>query len=850
MSKGQKEKNCLFRSFLKNLTLSITNQFKLDVVLGNLDSSPTHRLSKILDFENSEFIKLQLLGKGGFGEVEKAYHKGKGIFMALKFNPNNNATSILEDKILQKIENLTNQQNMSSLFLKYYGHLKFFSISGQMMIKLQIEIGLCTLHDVLKGGMKYTPKGLFFVLKGLVREFAWLQKNGIAHRDVKEKNIILVEDGRNDFSYVISDFGIGCDEFPLKCDEISYQTIKGLTRGYAAPEIEIKNKDCVSNYNPYKSDVFSLGIVILKMINCVLEDQSITKILLNIEKNRNEEAYRTLSKFLTNNKEAFNEYKLILPLLKKMLDYDVTKRLDFLNLENELNFANEIERPTNERYYYLESRKIKESKEPKKLHKFYFEHYKLFEEYLKISRINNATLELERAREILDEIEKNLLVEEEINKQEDVDKIHDQIDFHVQKIRCSNGFANIHIKNDDLDKADKKLNDSLDIWKNFEKTRTEQQKSNKTTTIGKNLQLWSIISGEIYDLFGHLEKSKGHLQKAEDFYLKSFKMRQEVVGENHFQTANSYKLLGILYYHMGNFQKAEEFLLIFLKIRTNLFIENHCDIACCYINLGVVYKNLGDLKKAKKFYLKSLNIRLNLFGESHSNTAGSYNNLGVLFKNIGNYQKAEEFYLKSLKINEQLFSEKHSNSATCFHNLGVLYHNMKSFKKAKDCDFKSLNISRALFGKNYCDTAGSYNNLGTHSEMSDPKKAQKFYLKFWEICQVLGPSNSAASYNNLGILDRDREDLQKTEEYFLKSTEIHEELFGKHSDPNLKLLKIRQMVFGENHIKTAKAYQTLSILNKNIERIDLAQEYASKAETIIWTLYGPSHLRGKILEFL
>ena len=93
---------------------------------------------------------------------------------------------------------------------------------------------------------------------------------------------------------------------------------------------------------------------------------------------------------------------------------------------------------------------------------------------------------------------------------------------------------------------------------------------------------------------------------------------------------------------MGNLLKAEEFYLKSLKIRQNLLGENHSDVAMYYINLGVLYHNMGNLPKAEEFYLKSLKIRQNLFGENHPNVATSYNNLGGLYDNMGNLPKAEE----------------------------------------------------------------------------------------------------------------------------------------------------------------------------------------------------------------
>ena len=88
-----------------------------------------------------------------------------------------------------------------------------------------------------------------------------------------------------------------------------------------------------------------------------------------------------------------------------------------------------------------------------------------------------------------------------------------------------------------------------------------------------------------------------------------------MASENHSDVAMSLNNLGALYYNMGNLPKAEEYYIKSLKIRQNLFGENHSDVATCLNNLGILYINMGNLPKAEEFNIKSLKIYQNLFGE-------------------------------------------------------------------------------------------------------------------------------------------------------------------------------------------------------------------------------------------
>ena len=78
---------------------------------------------------------------------------------------------------------------------------------------------------------------------------------------------------------------------------------------------------------------------------------------------------------------------------------------------------------------------------------------------------------------------------------------------------------------------------------------------------------------------------------------------------------------------MGNLQKAEEFYLKSLKIRQNLFGENHSDVAQSYNNLSLFYSQ--SIKKPNvslNYAKKSYQIILGLLGKSHPKTIQYYEN--------------------------------------------------------------------------------------------------------------------------------------------------------------------------------------------------------------------------------
>jgi len=111
------------------------------------------------------------------------------------------------------------------------------------------------------------------------------------------------------FFYKISDFGISCQ---LHNNQflIPSTSMTGITEKYAAPEVLNKVS---AEYNPFLADVYSLGLVALKMINLSWGKEEINKGLLT--KNEN-----------------FKNYEPIWELLRGMLEDDPKNRWSFLKV--------------------------------------------------------------------------------------------------------------------------------------------------------------------------------------------------------------------------------------------------------------------------------------------------------------------------------------------------------------------------------------------------------------------------------------------------------------------------------------------------------------------------------------
>ena len=96
-------------------------------------------------------------------------------------------------------------------------------------------------------------------IKSMIEAHRHLQTLNIAHRDIKPENIIVTN--LNPLEYKVCDVGVGT---AVGNENTKTRTLIG-TIGYLSPELleAYKSHQYHTSYNPFKSDVYSLGLVFL-----------------------------------------------------------------------------------------------------------------------------------------------------------------------------------------------------------------------------------------------------------------------------------------------------------------------------------------------------------------------------------------------------------------------------------------------------------------------------------------------------------------------------------------------------------------------------------------------------------
>jgi len=250
-----------------------------------------------------EYSKIELIGAGAFAHVYRAKSKSNNEYVAIK---EIHKTRVSKNTLLNEIKIIKELKSENSVSL-------IDSIETNDSYYLVLELCLISLDQYIKKrGNPLSIEEIKEILINLNESFKEMKNKNIIHRDLKPSNILLsISKSKIDkMCFKISDFGLSK---LFEENEMSLISSTG-TSLTMAPEVLKGENDLIG----YKSDIWSLGIIIYYMLFKEYPYNGNTEIQINQEINKK-------NKLKPSGNEELDD------LINKMLIINVDERISWEN---------------------------------------------------------------------------------------------------------------------------------------------------------------------------------------------------------------------------------------------------------------------------------------------------------------------------------------------------------------------------------------------------------------------------------------------------------------------------------------------------------------------------------------
>ena len=237
-----------------------------------------------------------------------------------------------------------------------------------------------------------------------------------------------------------------------------------------------------------------------------------------------------------------------------------------------------------------------------------------------------------------------------------------------------------------------------------------------------------LDTAESFDHLGFSCMRQGQLDKGKHYYEQALRIHQQQLGPHHVHTAMSLSRLGTFYWQIGNNEMGRFYLEQALTIQEKKLPTNHLDTARTLSGLCIVHTKMKQYKLGQEYGERALQIRKQLVGDTHPLIAQSLNNLGKNYMGAGDYETAQQYMEKALTIWQQAMGEAYTQTAIMLSNLSMLFMKMAQDQKAKKLLEHALVIWEKTVGLEHPRAASALVNLGeVHWQMEEKAMARSLF---------------------------------------------------------------------------------------------------------------------------
>jgi len=637
----------------------------------------------------------QRIGKGTYSEVFSALNKNKED-CAVKIIPNLEAgecfdykkrltlaasfcTNIASPKI--NVVEIIHIEDKSS----WKGNIKVYHI---LIMQEKCACSLADLHHLkIKKGSPWTEEHLIRLVLAMSLPLDRCQESKLWHMDLHEGNILLSSDGSK---FLLGDFGAP-KLLKKRPDNTPYKT------EYLPPEApEIKNNKF--NFDPFKADVYSLGIIILKLMTLkkefpVSERSQIPKILKEYQKD-----YPFITKLLgeqmlvnnPNKRESFKEIRYYIMTYHFEIDQAP------LNLVSTQNDQGNLPTPSSDPRDAIN------------------EKFALGEAY---EHMNNTHMAEKSFQEVL------------VLSDRDDTFTKESAELYAV---CLEKIAMIQIRKTNFNSALHTLA-KLENYMKLDRVKW---------ILGEDHRLFSTL----YQYYGFIYFQLEDLDKSYDYLYKGYLFDSKIHGENHVNAAICKHHLGIIQFFKNQYPAALENMLSIAEMFHEMSGIDNEDCLLSLMMLGNLYSKLGQLEKALKLFEKVKDIAKEYLGETSDEYIQSVTDIARIYKKLGDHKGA--FHLQVALLEKIRESKNKERFAEGLVELSDTFSKQEKHKEAVYTAELAFTVFSKIFYLKHEKSINAYNFLMKIAEIAQDEDVLDKYGKLRIVMKHKDETSSESSTSN------------------------------------------------------------------------------------------------------
>jgi len=322
-----------------------------------------------------------------------------------------------------------------------------------------------------------------------------------------------------------------------------------------------------------------------------------------------------------------------------------------------------------------------------------------------------------------------------------------------------------------------------------------------------------------------LFERQGKYPEAEQCTRRSLEIREKKLGSDHPDTAKSLYLLGRLYFRQVKYEEAVSLHARALEILEKAFGPNHPDVAEILNDLGSLSYYQSQFDEAEQYYTRALGIRESVLGADHPDVGRTLNSLAGLYLWLGRYDEAEPLYQRSVAIRQKTLGPEHPEVANSYNNIAILHLHQRNYTEAETFFKKSLDVRKNSLREDHPEIAGSLEDMAYLYEVTRRlEEAEAMYLQALEIKEKAFGSESLELINALHGLT-----LIYVEKDYPRRAETHIR----------RALNIVEKAFGPNHFHSTGCLNILGYFYFKTGGYDEAEKQYKNAIALLEAEFGP-----------